>query len=310
MTGVYASQPDAEVSWPALPLDAWRETYQTLHMWTQIVGKIRLTLSPRVNHWWNVALYVSPGGLSTSPIPYGSGAFEIQFDFVNHQLEISTSHGARSWLALSAQPVAIYYDKLMAALHSLGIQVTINTKPQEVAEPIPFEQDNKHASYDPEYAHRFCRILLSTDIVLKEFRSAFIGKSSPVHFFWGSFDLCCTRFSGRAAPPRKGIITSEAYSHEVISAGFWPGAGIDGPAFYAYSAPSPAGLSEEPVRPAAAFWSKQLSEFILMYDDMRSAESPRHALMEFLESTYAAGAKLANWDRQALERYYTPADRA
>ena len=310
MTGVFASQPDAGLSWPALPLYAWRDTYQTLHLWTQIVGKIRLTLSPKVNHWWNVALYVSPCGLTTSPIPYGSGTFEIQFDFVNHQLEISTSSGARARLALSPQPVAVFYDKLMAALGSLDIHVAINTKPQEIADPIPFEQDNQHASYDPEYAHRFWRILLATDVVLKEFRSGFLGKCSPVHFFWGSFDLCCTRFSGRPAPPRKGVITSEAYSQEVISAGFWPGAGIEGPAFYAYSAPSPAGLSEEPVRPGAAFWSKQLSEFILMYDYVRCAESPRVALLEFLESTYAAGAKLANWDRKALERNYTPADAA
>ena len=307
MTDTYPSQRDDAVSWPKLPLDAWRDTYQTLHMWTQIVGKIRLALSPRLNHWWNVALYVSPCGLTTSPIPYGSGAFEIQFDFVNHQLEISTSNGARNWLALSAQPVAAFYDTLMAALRALGIQVAINTKPQEVADPIPFDQDTKHAAYDPEYAHRFWHILLSTDVVLKEFRSGFLGKSSPVHFFWGSFDLCCTRFSGRRAPPRSGIITGEAYSHEVISAGFWPGEGIGEPAFYAYAAPSPAGLSEEPARPGAAMWNKQLSEFILMYDDVRLATSPSRALMEFLESTYAAAAKLANWDRQALERGYTPA---
>ena len=302
MTGVSAIQPDAGVSWPALPLNAWRDTYQTLHMWTQIVGKIRLTLSPRVNHWWNVALYVSPCGLTTSPIPYGSGAFEIQFDFLNHELEILTSSGARNWLALSPQPVAVFYGRLMAALGSLGIRVAINTKPQEIADPIPFEQDTQHASYDPEYAHRFWRILLAADAVLKEFRSGFLGKCSPVHFFWGSFDLCCTRFSGRPAPERKGIITGEAYSHEVISAGFWPGAGIDGPAFYAYAAPSPAALPEASVRPATAFWNKQLSEFILMYDEVRRAESPRGALLEFLESTYAAGATLANWDRKALER--------
>jgi hypothetical protein len=225
-------------------------------------------------------------------------------------LEIFTSSGARNGLALSPQPVAVFYDKLMAALRSLDIRVAINTKPQEIADPISFEQDNQHASYDPEYAHRFWRILLATDTVLKEFRSGFLGKCSPVHFFWGSFDLCCTRFSGRPAPPRKGVITSEAYSHEVISAGFWPGAGIGGPAFYAYSAPSPAGLSEAPIRPAAAFWNKQLSEFILMYDDVRCAESPRGALLEFLESTYAAGAKLANWDRKALERDYAPGDQA
>jgi hypothetical protein len=307
---VLTRQSDDGLSWPALPLDAWLYTYQTLHMWTQIVGKIRLMLSPKVNHWWNVALYVSPCGLTTSSIPYGSGAFEIQFDFVNHQLEIFTSSGARNWLALSPQPVAVFYEKFMASLRSLGIQVAINTKPQEIADPIAFEQDTVHASYDPEYAHRFWRILLAADTVLKEFRSGFLGKCSPVHFFWGSFDLCCTRFSGRKAPPRKGLITSEAYSHEVISAGFWPGAGIGGPAFYAYSAPSPAGLSEEPVRPGPAFWNKQLSEFVLMYDEMRRAPSPGGALREFLESTYAAGAKLANWDRTALERDYAAAGQA
>jgi hypothetical protein len=199
----------------------------------------------------------------------------------------------------------------MATLSSLGISILLNTKPQELADPIPFDQDNRHASYDREYAHRFWQILVSSDVVLNEFRSRFIGKCSPVHFFWGSFDLCCTRFSGRPAPPRKGVITREAYSHEVISAGFWPGGGpIDGAAFYAYAAPSPDGLSQESIRPASAFWSKDLSEFILMYDEMRRAESPRTALLEFLETTYSAAANLAHWDRRALERDYTPAQPA
>ena len=303
-----SSQSESNLHWPALPLGEWRETYQTLRLWTQIVGKIRLMLSPKVNHWWNVALYVNHCGLTTSPIPYGSGGFEIQLDFFNHRLDICTSSGDRRSMPLEPQAVAVFYEQLMANLRSLGINIAINTKPQELADPIPFEQDNRHASYDREYAHRFSQILLSTDIVLHEFRSGFIGKCSPVHFFWGSCDLCCTRFSGRAAPPRKGIITSEAYSHEVISAGFWPGGGpIDGAAFYAYAAPSPAGLSQEAVRPAASFWSKDLSEFILMYDEMRRARSPREALLEFLDSTYSAAAKLAHWDRRALERDYTPA---
>jgi hypothetical protein len=294
---------DLDLSWPSLPLDAWLDTYATLHMWTQIAGKVRLTLSPKVNHWWHAALYVNSRGLTTSPIPFGGGAFEIQFDFIEHQLEILSSDGKRKSMPLAAEPVAVFHDKFMSMLNSLGIDVRINEKPQEVAGAIPFDKDFRHSSYDPEYAHRWWRILLSSDLVLSEFRSRFIGKSSPVHFFWGSFDFCCTRFSGRPAPPRKGVITSEAYSHECISAGFWPGGGaIAGPAFYSYTAPQPPGLADEPVQPAAGFWHKELSEFILMYDDVRSAASPRAALLEFLESTYAAGAKAANWDRTALER--------
>jgi hypothetical protein len=296
-------KPAPDLSWPALPLDAWSDTYATLHMWTQIVGKIRMTLSPPVNHWWHTALYVNARGLTTSPIPYGAGAFEIQFDFIGRQLEILSSDGNRISLQLAPESVAAFHNKLMSALRSLGIDIAINEKPQEVADAIPFEKDYRHASYDPDYAHRWWRILLSTETVLSEFRSRFIGKCSPVHFFWGSFDLCCTRFSGRPAPPRKGVITSEAYSHECISAGFWPGGGaISGPAFYSYTAPQPPGLQDEPVRPAAAAWHKDLSEFILMYEDVRRAESPRAALLEFLESTYAAGAKLAKWDRASLER--------
>jgi hypothetical protein len=293
---------DSDPAWPALPLDAWQDTCQSLQLWTQIAGKIRLTLSPKVNHWWNVVLYVNSRGLTTSPIPYGAGTFEIQFDFLDHELKICTSDGGRKSLALAPQPVASFYEKLMTSLRLLGVDVAINTKPQELPDPIPFEQDQQHGSYDGEYARRFWRILLSCGMVLEEFRSRFIGKCSPVHFFWGSFDLACTRFSGRPAPPRKGVITSEAYSHECISAGFWPGTGLGAPAFYSYTAPSPPGLNQEPVRPAAASWNSQLSEFILMYDDVRRAPSPRAALLEFLESTYAAGAKLANWDRRALER--------
>lgn len=290
-------------SWPALPLDSWRDTYETLHLWTQVVGKIRMTLSPALNHWWHATLYVNCRGLTTSPIPCGSGVFEIQFDFLEHQLEVWTSDGGLKVQPLQPRSVAAFYGNLIETLHGLGIACAINTKPQEISNPIPFEQDERHGAYDPEYARRFWRILLSTSMVMQEFRARFIGKCSPVHFFWGSFDLACTRFSGRlAVPPRKGVITGPAYSHEVISAGFWPGAGFAGPAFYAYSAPSPAGLEAETVRPAGAGWNRQLSEFILMYDDIRSLEQPGVALMDFLESTYAAGARLADWDRGALER--------
>jgi hypothetical protein len=289
-------------TWPELPLNEWMATYQTLQLWTQIVGKIRLTLSPKVNHWWSASLYVSPRGLTTSTVPYGSEAFEIEFDFIEHQLEIRSSTGQRQSIALQPETVAVFYEQVLTTLRGMGFDVAINTKPQELPDPIPFERDLQHASYDPEYAHRFWRILLEADMVMNEFRSRFIGKCSPVQFFWGSFDLACTRFSGRPAPPRKGIITSEAYSHEVISAGFWPGGGAMGPAFYSYTAPAPAGLADEKVKPAAAFWSEKMSEFFLMYDEVRRAASPRAMLLDFMESTYAAGAKLANWDRAALER--------
>jgi len=292
----------AALYWPALPLQEWETTYRTLHMWTQIVGKIRLALTPLENHFWNVALYVSPRGLTTSPIPYRGSTFAIQFDFVNHRLELQTANGDRA-LALAPKSVAAFYRELFALLREAGIEVAINPKPQEVPNPIPLDQDDTHASYDPEYANRLWRILRSTDIVLQEFRARFIGKVSPVHFFWGSFDLCCTRFSGRRAPPRKGIITSESYSHECSSVGWWPGGGdIAGPAFYAYSAPEPAGCGEQPVRPPAALYNNKLREFVLMYDDVRRAKSPREEILQFAESTYEAGANLAGWDRAALER--------
>jgi hypothetical protein len=287
-------------SWPALPLDAWRDTYQTLHLWTQIAGKIRLTLAPKVNHWWHSTLYVNARGLTTSPIPYGAGGFELRFDFLDHHFNILTSDGRRASVPLAPQSVAGFYAKVMEGLGSLGIQVSINTKPQELPNPIPFEQDSEHKSYDPEYAHRFWRILLSTDAVMQEFRGRFLGKSSPVHFFWGSFDLACTRFSGKPAPPRKGVITGEAYSHECISVGFWPGEGLGQAAFYSYTAPAPPGLADEPE--TARFWNTQLSEFVLPYEEVRNAASPRSALMDFMQSTYAAGARLAGWDRAALER--------
>ena len=296
---------DPSEDWPALPLSAWADMYATLHMWTQIVGKVRLALSPHVNHWWEVPLYVSARGLTTSPIPYGKGVFEIEFDFIDHKLNVITSGGETRTIRLESRAVADFYAEFMIMLRSLGIEVSIRNMPQEVPGPIPFDQDRVHAAYDPQYAHSFWRILVTVDSIFKEFRSRFVGKSSPVHFFWGSFDLAVTRFSGRRAPERPGAdrITREAYSHEVISVGFWPGGGdIKGAAFYAYAAPQPAGFAEHPVRPAPAFYNKQLGEFLLMYDDVRTAESPRNALLEFCQSTYEAGANLGNWDRRELER--------
>lgn len=291
-----------EQDWPALPLQEWEPTYRTLHMWTQIVGKIRLALTPLENHFWNVALYVNTRGLTTSPIPYRGGTFEIQFDFVHHRLEVKTADHERAF-ALSPMSVAAFYRQLLSMLHEVGINVRINPKPQEVPNPILFDQDETHAAYDAVYAHRLWRILQSTDIVLQEFRARFIGKASPVHFFWGSFDLCCTRFSGRRAPARKGVITSESYSHECSSVGWWPGGGdVAGPAFYAYMAPEPPGCGEQQVRPAGARYEGKLREFLLMYDDVRRATSPRDEILEFAQSTYEAGANLAAWDRGALER--------
>lgn len=291
-----------EQFWPALPLQEWEATYRTLHMWTQIVGKIRLMLTPLQNHFWNVALYLTPRGLTTSPIPYRGTTFEIRFDFVNHRLELQTANGVQS-LALAPKSVATFYQEVFGILRDAGIDVQINPKPQEVPDPIPFDQDDTHASYDPEYANRLWRILRSIDIVLHEFRARFIGKASPVHFFWGSFDLCCTRFSGRRAPLRKGLITSESYSHECSSVGWWPGGGdVVGPAFYAYFAPEPVRYGRQAIRPAGASYRNTLKEFLLMYDDVRRAKSPREEILQFAQSTYEAGSGLAGWDRASLER--------
>jgi hypothetical protein len=296
----------ASERWPALPLAEWKDTYATLHMWTQIVGKIRLALSPPVNHFWGSALYVTARGLTTSPIPYAKGVFEINFDFVAHRLEITTSLGESRTFRLIPRTVAEFYAELMGALKSLGIDVKVWTMPVEVPRPVRFTLDESHASYDSEYAHRFWQILISADSVFREFRSRFIGKSSPVHFFWGSFDLAVTRFSGRRSPERPGAdpITKEAYSHEVISVGFWPGDGevVKDAAFYAYAAPEPAGFKERQVRPAKAFYSTEKNEYFLMYDDVRLADSPEQALLDFCQSTYEAGAILGNWDRANLER--------
>ncbi|HEY2352717.1 MAG TPA: DUF5996 family protein [Candidatus Acidoferrum sp.] len=300
--------------WPALPLAEWKDTYATLHMWTQVVGKIRLALSPPINHFWGATLYVTARGLSTSPMPYAKGAFEIDFDFIAHALEIRTSVGEVRSFRLMPRTVAEFYFELMAALHSLGIDVKVWTMPVEVPRPVRFNLDETHSSYDPEYARRFWQILVSTEAVFREFRSRFIGKVSPVHFFWGSFDLAVTRFSGRRAPERPGAdpITKEAYSHEVISHGFWPGDGevIKDAAFYAYAAPEPKGLKDQRVLPAKAFYNNEKNEFFLMYDDVRLADSPEQTLLDFCQSTYEAGATLANWDRADLERQTSSATSA
>lgn len=295
-------RPDA---WPPLPLEEWEDTRATLHMWTQVVGKIRMKQTPLVNHWWNVPLYVTARGLTTSAMPYEERTFEIDFDFIDHNLIIRTSDGESRTLRLEARSVAEFYHEVMRLLAELDIDVKIWTTPVEIPDPIPFEKDETHASYDAEYANRFWRILVQTVKVFEEFRSRFIGKCSPVHFFWGSFDLAVTRFSGRRAPDRPGAdpITREAYSHEVISHGFWPGSGlVQAPAFYSYTAPEPDGLSQERIRPPKAFYHTEMKEFLLYYDDVRQAASPESDLMDFLQSTYEAGARLALWDRTELEK--------
>ena len=299
------SIPTADETWPSLPLEDWKDTYATLHMWTQIVGKIRLVQSPKINHWWQVPLYVSARGLTTSPIPYKTRTFQIDFDFIDHQLLINTSDGIRKTITLEPRSVADFYGELMGTLRALEIELEISARPDEVPDPIPFAEDHDHTAYNPEYANRFWRILVQADRIFEVFRSRFIGKCSPVHFFWGSFDLAVTRFSGRRAPEREGAdsITREAYSHEVISHGFWPGSGnVSAPAFYSYTASEPAGFPQAAIRPQSAFYNPETSGFILLYDDVRQAESPDEMLMEFLQSTYEAGANLAKWDRSSLER--------
>ncbi len=295
--------------WPELKFAEWQDTLATLHMWTQVVGKIRLKQTPLVNHWWNVPLYVSARGLTTTAMPYRDGRlFEIEFDFIEHKLRIECSDGALKLLALRPQSVADFYAEVMAALRELKIEIKIWTMPVEIPDPIRFEDDTTHASYDAEYANRFWRALLKMDPVFQEFRARFIGKVSPVHFFWGSFDVAVTRFSGRIAPKREGadVITREAYSHEVISHGFWPGNKDMEAAFYSYTAPEPAGLadtiSQGKIRPAETFYSSEMKEFFLLYDDVRKSDSPEKALMDFCQTTYEAGADLAGWDRAALER--------
>ncbi len=302
-----ASQSDA---WPDLPLAAWRETYETLHLFTQIVGKVRLAQSPWVNHSWHVTLYVTARGLTTSPIPYGVRTFQIEFDFVDHRLQVLASDGATGGFPLQPQSVAAFYSRLIEEMGKLGIQVSISPKPNEVAEPIRFDQDEIHKAYDREYVNRFWRILVQSDRVFKAFRARFVGKSSPVHFFWGAPDLAVTRFSGRSAPQHPGGVPNlpdwvarEAYSQEVSSCGFWPGGGpIPYPVFYSYAYPEPAGFSKASVTPPSAFYSTDLREFILPYDVVRQSPSPDETLLEFLQTTYEAAADLAKWDRGLLER--------
>jgi Family of unknown function (DUF5996) len=298
-----------QTPWPELPTAAWRDTYATLHLWTQIVGKIRLTKSPWLNHSWHVTLYVTARGLTTSPIPDGDRTFQIEFDFIDHILRISTSGGAQRQFALAGKSVASFYVAVLAGLNALGIDVAIDEMPNELPDPIRFSQDEQHASYDPDAVRRFHQILLNCDRVFKRFRTGFVGKASSVHFFWGSFDIAVTRFSGRTAPRHPGgvpnlpdAVAHEAYSHEVSSAGFWPGGGaIDYPAFYSYAYPEPPGFRATKVRPDAAFFSEALGEFVLPYDAVRSAADPDRALLDFLQSTYEAAAISAKWDREALE---------
>ncbi len=296
---------DVEEAWPPLPLEQWKDSCATLHMWTQIVGKVRLALSPFQPHWWHVPLYVSARGLTTTAIPCGPRLFEMEFDFIDHNLEIRVSNGRRKSIPLIPRPVASFYRETMSALQALDIDVKIRAVPDEVENPIPFDRDTVHSAYDGEAVTRFWRILQTTDTLLKAFRSRFIGKVSPVHFFWGSFDLAFTIFSGRRAPPREGLdaINREAYSHEVISFGFWPGGGAaDGPAFYSYAAPAPEGYEHWDISPARAFYSREFSEYLLMYDDVRSTSSPAGTLLEFFDSAYEAGVTLGRWHRETLER--------
>lgn len=296
--------PPEALSWPPLPYEEWKDTYATLHMWTQIVGKIRLKQTPLVNHWWNVPLYLTPRGLTTSAMPWRTGTFEIDFDFVDHRLVILTSEGVTRTLALRPQSVAAFYRELMGTLRSIGINVKIWPVPVEIENPIRFEKDEQHGSYDRAQVERCFGALMQSDVVLQEFRSRFRGKCSPVHFFWGSFDLAVSRFSGRPAPERKGAdaMTREAYSDEVSSVGWWPGnAVLPEAAYYSYTTPEPDGFKNWPVAPAGARYSKELSEFILPYESVRSASDPRKALLDFAQSTYEAGANLGKWDRDRFE---------
>ena len=292
-------------AWPALPLAEWSDTRDTIHMWTQIAGKIRLALSPHVNHWWEVPLYVTPRGLTTSAIPSPMGLFELQFDFIEHKMDIISGWSRPMTVRLYTRSVAGFYREVMQSLQTLGVDVKIWPMPQEVANPIRFDRDVTHARYDPNYANRCWRILASVDTALKEFRSQFIGKVSPVHFFWGSFDIAFTMFSGRRAPERPNAdkVTREAYSHEVISVGWWPGGGdVPEPAFYAYAAPEPQGFRESRAKPDSARYDAKIGEFLLRYEEVRRAPEPKAMILDFAQSIYDAGATLGNWDRASLER--------
>ena len=296
--------------WPALPFSEWADTCATLHLWTQIVGKIRLAHTRTVNHWWNVPLYVSSRGLTTSLMTHGSSGFQIDFDFIDHVLKIASCDGGIETVTLAPRSVADFYGEVMARLRALGLETDIWTMPVEIPDAIPFEQDSEHASYDPDYVNRFWRVLVQVDRLLNRFRSRFIGKVSPVHFFWGSFDMAVTRFSGRTAPamtsesPNLGAwVMQEAYSHEVSSCGFWPGNGGYGrAAFYCYAYPEPPGFGQVRIEHDATFYDQDLGQFILPYDAVRQARSPDDEVMSYLQRTYAAAADLAGWDRSALER--------
>jgi len=294
----------SEDLWPALPYDEWRDTYATLHMWTQVVGKVALAQAAPLNHSWGISLDVTPRGLATRTLPHGDRSFTIAFDFIDHQLVIETSDGDRRTLALEPRSVAEFYRTVMTTLGKMGLPLRIWPVPVEIPDPIPFEQDTVHHSYDREAASRYWRVLLQVHRVFTESRTDFVGKASPSHFFWGSFDLAVTRFSGRPAPPREGpAFMREAYSHEVISHGFWPGSGpVLEPAFYSYAVPEPDGLKAAPVRPAAAFYHAEMSEFILPYEAVRTSASPAADIAAFIESTYDQAATLARWDRAALDR--------
>ena len=309
MTEQLKQPPPTGLDWPSLPLDAWAETYTTLHRWMQVVGKVRLARNPMLNHWWQVTLYVTCRGLTTAPMPHGSQRFQIDFDFNDHRLVIQTDEGAQDAFALAPCTVADFHQQVMGRLRAMGLETRIWTTPVEMADPIPFEADRIHACYDPEYANRCWRILAQADRVLRVFRSRFLGKASPVHLFWGAFDIAATRFSGRRAPTHPGApgladhVTQEAYSHEVSSCGFWPGdTSTGGPAFYAYAYPEPPGFAAAEVRPDAAFYSREKGEFLLPYDAVRQAISPDDELLAFLQDTYVAAADLGHWNRSALER--------
>jgi hypothetical protein len=296
--------------WPEFPPATWRDTYATLHMWTQIVGKTRLALAPMENHWWQVALYVTSRGLTTSPMPYGNFSFSVEFDFISHQLCVRTSRGTQDSFALSSMAVAEFFARYMQSLRTLAIEPTIIPSPVEVEIAIPFMQDHEHAHYDPVAAQRCWQIIAGAERVLKRFRGGFTGKQSPVHFFWGSFDLASTRFSGRRAPPHAGGVPNcpnrvmvEAYSHECSSCGFWPGDGMSRPpAFYAYSYPEPAGYAARPIEPSAAYYDLQAREFLLPYDSARADAAPGDMLLRFFQSAYEAAADLGTWQRASLER--------
>jgi hypothetical protein len=303
MSGLTAHRNEVADGWPSLPLAEWKDTCDTLHMWTQIAGKVRMALTPPINHFWNVPFYVTARGLSTSLIPYKNSGFEILFDFVDHDLSITTAGGPARTMPLRPQTVAAFYREFMLLLDSLGIKARIHARPDEVPNPIPFAEDVVHKSYDSEYANRFWRTLVIAHNLMLEFRSRFTGKCSPVHFFWGSFDLAVSRFSGRRAPARPGAdsITREAYSHEVSSVGWWPGGGeINDAAFYSYMAPEPTEFGSRKIRPQAAFYQPNLHEFFLMYEEVRRSATPQDDVLNFFQSTYDAGAKLAHWE-DALE---------